>query len=248
MNTTYDSIPSQAARQPRPAAIDDLTLAQRIGRQDHSAFEQLMRRYNGQLFRVARAILKDAADAEDALQEAYLSAYRAIGDFHGTAALSTWLTRIVINQALGRLRSRRRNDVVVAMTPAMRAEPTLQEHFVDERPEQSPEYGALQIQIRRLLENKIDALPVNFRTVFILREVEELTVEETAECLGIPAATVRTRLHRARAQLRESLAVDMDAAAGGIFPFGGTHCDRMVSRVLERLASDCGLRTDLPKK
>jgi RNA polymerase sigma-70 factor, ECF subfamily len=216
-------------------AADDLGLVHRVVRHDRGAFETIMRRHNAKLFRVARAILRNDADAEDALQEAYLAAFRAMDRFQGTAPLSTWLTRIVINEALGRLRKRKRDDVVVGLAGDGRHIPESMEQVLNASSSESPEQMAFQAQMRRLLELKIDALPLAFRTVFIMREVEDMTVEETAECLSIPEATVRTRLHRARAQLRESLALELDAAYGGVFKFDGARCDRVVAGVLERL-------------
>ena len=213
---------------------DDQALVARVLGGDEAAFEQIMRRHNTALFRAARAILRDDADAEDVLQEAYLAAYRHLGEFRGDARLSTWLTRIVINQALGRLRSRRRDEVVVELRGDA-PDDAAHGEAMDEGRVESPETGAMREQLRRLLERRIDGLPVAFRTAFILREVEEMTIEEAAECLGIPAATVRTRAFRARALLRASLAEDMDAATGDVFAFAGTRCDRVVAGVLERL-------------
>ena len=226
-------------------SADEMELVQRIVRHDRGAFEIVMRRYNAKLFRVARAILKNDADAEDALQEAYLAAFKAMDRFEGTARLSTWLTRIVINQALGRLRARKRDEVVVEFAARDRLPSEMPDKFEDPAAPESPERATLQAQWRELLEQKIDALPLIFRTVFILREIDDMTVEETAGCLSIPAATVRSRLHRARAQLRESLAVDMDTVAGGIFPFAGARCDRIVAGVLKRLPPVSGSSEDL---
>jgi len=223
------------ARSADNTAADDAGLVARIVAGDRDAFQQLMRLHNTALFRAARAIVRDDADAEDVLQEAYLSAYRHLAEFRGDARLSTWLTRIVINQALGRLRARRRDNVVALLDdrPAGSAEPM--EQTMDDDPHASPETGAMRAELRRLLEKKIDALPLAFRTAFILREVEEMTIEEAAECLAIPAATVRTRVFRARAMLRESLAQDMDTATADVFAFAGARCDRIVAAVLERL-------------
>ena len=219
---------------PSESLINDAELARQIASNDEAAFETLMRHHNGNLFRVARAILKNDADAEDVLQEAYLAAYRRIGDFRADAKLSTWLTRIVINQALARLRSRRRARVVVPF-----GDLDAEERIRNEREEcgefgSSPEQSAMRGDIRRLLEQKIDELPVAFRTVFVLREVEDLSVDETAACLSIPEATVRSRLFRARGMLRESLARDLDTATGDVFHFGGERCDRIVAGVLAR--------------
>jgi RNA polymerase sigma-70 factor, ECF subfamily len=215
-------------------ALDDAELVRRTARNDEAAFEIIMRRHNGRLFRVARAILKNDAEAEDALQEAYIDAYRNIGKFRGDANLSTWLTRIVINQALGRLRRRKRDGVVVPFAMPQGSEQEHEEGAVADTRTDSPETAAMRADIRRLLEQKLDELPVAFRTVFIMREVEEMTVEETAACLSIPSATVRTRLFRARALLRESLARDVDMASAEVFAFAGERCDRIVARALER--------------
>lgn len=201
---------------------------------DHQAFEALMRRYNGRLFRVARAILKDEADAEDALQDAYLDAYRHMDQFRGDAELGTWLTRIVVNQALMRLRRQKRDGIVVPFGQAD-ADQTHQEKEVPDEQGESPSTATLRAEIRQILERRIDELPLAFRAVFVMREVEDMSVEETAQALSIPAATVRTRLFRARALLRESLARDVDIATGDVFAFLGARCDRIVAAVLARL-------------
>ena len=201
------------------------------------AFESLMRKHNGRLFRVARAILKDDAEAEDALQDAYLDAYRHIEDFRGGSQLSTWLTRIVINQALGRLRKQKRERVVVPFGRRRPGKSSDKQLDLPDEKGESPTNAALRAEVRRMLERRIDELPVAFRTVFVMREVEDMTVEETAACLSIPAATVRSRLFRARALLREALARDMDTATLDVFPFAGQRCDRIVAAVLRRIAN-----------
>jgi RNA polymerase sigma-70 factor (ECF subfamily) len=197
-----------------------------------------MQTHNRRLYRVARSIVCDGAEAEDVLQEAYLAAYRNIGTFQGGAKLSTWLARIVINEALGRLRKRNRAGVIVPFAGRGRDEARGPEEdaMADQTTEQ-PETAAMRAELRRLLERRVDELPAQFRTVFILRDVEEMTVEETAECLDIPAATVRTRAFRARALLRESLARDIDFATVSAFEFAGERCDRIVATVLDRLES-----------
>lgn len=214
----------------------DTDLVRRIRCQEEAAFEALMRRHNGRLFRVARAILKDDAEAEDALQDGYLEAYRRIDDFRGESQLSTWLTRIVINQALMRLRRQKRDRVVVSFGGEPRTERERVALDVADETSESPTNAALRAEVRRILERRIDELPVAFRTVFVMREVEDMSVEETAACLSIPAATVRTRLFRARALLREALARDMDSATVEVFGFAGERCDRIVAGVLARLA------------
>jgi len=226
--------PTPSSRPPKRVFVDDAELVGCIARHDQAAFEILMRRYNGKLFRVARAILKDDAEAEDALQDAYLDAYRHIGEFRGTARLTTWLTRIVINQALLRLRKHKRDRVVVPFEDGRATEPDPSEADVADERSESPPAATLRAEIRRALERRIDELPTAFRTVFVMREVEDMTVEETAECLSIPAATVRTRLFRARALLREALARDMDMATVDVFSFAGERCDRIVAGVLAR--------------
>ena len=196
-----------------------------------------MRRHNRRLFRVARSITKDDRDAEDALQDAYLDAYRHISTFRGGSEVATWLTRIVINQALGRLRKHRREREVVPFTTTTRREDADMNADIVDRSAEPPPAAAWRAEIRRLIERRIDELPLAFRTVFILREVEELSVEETANCLDIPAATVRSRLFRARALLREALARDLDMASGDAFAFAGSRCDRIVAAVFARLTT-----------
>ena len=207
---------------------------QKVAEGQEAAFEAIMRRHNGRLFRVARAILKDDADAEDALQDAYLDAYRHMSDFRGDSQLSTWLTRIVVNQSLMRLRRQKRERVVVPFDGGEHRQQREEVEVADEKAE-SPSQAAMRAEVRRLLEQRIDQLPVAFRTVFVMREVEDMSVEETAACLGIPEATVRTRLFRARALLRESLVRDMDAATADVFGFAGARCDRIVATVLSRI-------------
>ena len=219
--------------QPVPAdAANDDSLVRDVRRGSPTAFGAMMRRYNRRLYRTARAILKDDSLAEDALQEAYLAAFRHMDEFRGDAALGTWLTRIVVNQALQALRRTRRDRVVVPFEESDAQHEALN---VADSPDTGPENMLLRAQTRRLIERSIDALPEGYRTVFVLREVEELTVEETAAALDIPAATVRTRLFRAKARLRESLAQQMDVATQDAFGFDGERCDRIVRTVLDRI-------------
>jgi len=195
-----------------------------------------MRDYNQRLFRVARSILRDDADAEDALQDAYVQAYRKLGDFRGDAELSTWLTRIVINQALMRVRRRRRDQAVVPFD--RHGDDGSKALDVADETAESPSDAALRGEVRKAIERRIDELPEAFRTVFVMREVEDMSARETADCLGIPESTVRTRLFRARALLREKLERDIDTARSNVFGFDGTRCDRIVARVLARLEAD----------
>ncbi|HZD19898.1 MAG TPA: RNA polymerase sigma factor [Burkholderiales bacterium] len=207
-------------------------LAARAAHGDTAAFEALMRRHNRMLFRTARAILRDDAEAEDALQEAYLQAYRSLGSFRGDAQVSTWLARIVANEALQRLRKQTRRADIVPLQPAAAAE---LEQVTDSDMDKAPEMTAARHEMRRVLESQIDALPEAYRAVFMLRAVEELSVEETASVLDLPPATVRTRLFRARSMLREALAQKIDVACEDAFSFAGERCDRVVASVLARL-------------
>jgi len=206
---------------------------------DTAPFEALMRRSNSRLFRIARSILKNDAEAEDALQEAYVHAYRKMADFRGDADVTTWLTRIVINQALMQLRRRKRERTVVPFDNRASDQDIPEVDVADTRAE-SPSDMAFRGEIRRMIERRVDELPVAFRTVFVMREVEDMTVEETAQCLGIPPATVRTRLFRARALLRDSLERDIDTAKAGVFAFAGARCDRIVAGVLARIRASGG--------
>ena len=217
------------------AAATDATLVTLTAAGDHLAFEALMRRYNGRLFRAARAILKDDSEAEDTVQDAYLDAYRHMQDFRGDSHVGTWLVRIAVNHALMRLRKQKRHSVVVSFD---QREPGDSGEIVDQLPDdrnETPTDRILRSEIRQLLERRIDELPMSYRTVFILREVEEMSVEETSAALGIPPATVRTRLFRARALLRQALARDVDVVTGDVFGFAGARCDRMVAAVIARL-------------
>lgn len=210
--------------------LDETDSARRVAGGDTAAFEDLMRRHNPTLFRVARAILRDDAEAEDALQEAYLQAYRTIGGFRGESKLSTWLARIVANEALMRLRKRKRRAAIVPLHASASSD-ELQE-IPDTNMNHTPEVSAQRTEMRLLLEHVIDSLPDDFRAVFVLRAVEELSVEETALVLGIPQPTVRSRFFRARALLRERLAAKVDVACAEAFSFAGERCDRIVATVL----------------
>ena len=218
------------------AATPDLELAQRAAAGETPAFEAIMRRHNQLLFRTARSILKSDVETEDVLQEAYLLAWRAIGDFRADAKLSTWLVRIVINQAFGRLR-RRSAQIIPLDTTMEPIDPEMRLALQDD-PDHSPERSAMRAEVRRLIEARIDLLPEAFRTVFMLRAVEEMSVEEVAAVLELPEATVRTRFFRARGLLREGLSRDVDLGLADAFSFAGERCDRIVAGVLSRLAVD----------
>ena len=217
-----------------PAAdLTDAELARRVASGESAAFEALMRRHNRMLFRAARAILRDDAEAEDALQEAYLQAYRAIGTYRGEAKLSTWFARIVANEALMRLRKQARRAEIVPLQSGALLEAV--DQIPDTDMDKTPERTAQRLEMRRLLEANIDALPDDYRAVFVLRAVEEMSVEETAAVLGIAPATVRSRLFRARSLLREALAAKIDLACEDAFAFAGERCDRIVANVMKKI-------------
>ena len=213
-------------------AEPDLVARARAG--DREAFRAIMARCNQRLFRIARAIVRDEAEAEDVLQEAYVRAFGAIAGFRGEAGIATWLTRIVLNEAHGRLRRRR---VMVDLDELEAAQESAQVlNFPGVARSDGPEADAARAQIRRLLEHAVDALPEPFRLVFILREVEELSVEETASHLGLKVETVKTRLHRARRRLREALDAQLADVMVGAYPFLGVRCERITGAVLRRLS------------
>jgi RNA polymerase sigma-70 factor (ECF subfamily) len=217
--------------------LSDAELAKRVAGKDHGAFRVLMKRHNQMLYRAARSILKNEAEAEDAVQEAYLQAYRAMGDFRGDAKLSTWLVRITVNEAITRLHKHARRAEIIRLEGDDSQDQHSSEDSMNDSPPELPERAALRAETRRLLEAKIDQLPDAFRTVFVLRAVEEMTVEETAAVLGIPEATVRTRFFRAKGMMRESLSREIDLAHGDAFSFAGARCDRITANVLARLAN-----------
>lgn len=190
---------------------------------DREAFARLLRRYNQRVYRIARAVLADDAEAEDAAQEAWVLAWRKLDQFEGRASFAAWLGRIVVREAIGR--SRRRKLVLLDGT---------EEDAMDESTP-DPERGAHLGEARRLLERAIDRLPEHFRTVFVLRAVEELSVAETAASLDLTEETVKTRLHRARRLLREDLTEEIASAGPEVFAFAGDRCDRITAAVLRRV-------------
>ena len=230
----------KAAARPLPdPKAPDVELARLSAGGDTEAFRILMRRHNQKLFRTARAILRDDAEAEEAVQEAWLAAFNGFADFRGDSQLSTWLVRIVANEALGRRRRAKRTAEVSPMSmdeTEMPAEDTR----ADETPGAAPDAQAMRSQMRHLIESRIDKLPDAFRAVFVLRAIEEMSVEETAAALDIPEATVRTRFFRARSLLRVSLSREMDMAVEGAFEFLGVRCDRISDAVIARLGARNG--------
>jgi RNA polymerase sigma-70 factor (ECF subfamily) len=206
-------------------ACGDLAIARRCAQNDEAAIRLVTASNNQRLFRAAWSILKDRCEAEDAVQSTYLKAFASVHLFEGRAALSTWLTRIAINEALGRARSLARRRAALAAEGVMMLD--------DYRPPARPDETVAREQLRRMIEGAVSALPDTFRTVFVLRDVEGLSTDETAEILEIPVATVKTRLLRARRKLKQALAPEVRSALVGTFPFAGADCGRMTQNVIE---------------
>jgi RNA polymerase sigma-70 factor, ECF subfamily len=214
------------------AAADDSELLQSATEGDASAFETLIRRHDRFLYRVARSVLLDDYEAEDVVQETFIKAFKHLGDFRGEARLSTWLTRIALNEAFARKRRRRNTVQLEALQLRTNAQIEPSPMIA---PAQDPELTAAQKQIRKLLERAIDRLPENLRTVFVMRDVEELSTAEAATLLGLGEPTVKTRLHRARRMLREALGDQIAASLNDVFPFERQRCDLLVERVLKQV-------------
>lgn len=210
----------------------DHELLARMRTGDADAFALLMRCNNQRLYRLARGILNDEGEAEEAVQEGYLRAFTHLDSFKGEASLATWLARIVVNEALGR-RRRQRPSVDVADLEHLPADG---DSALAAPTATSPEQIAARREIRRTIERAVDALPDPFRFVFVMRAVEQLSTRETARCLGIPEETVKTRLHRANKALREALSDEFAAIWDDAFPFAGARCDLIVARTLAGLA------------
>jgi RNA polymerase sigma-70 factor (ECF subfamily) len=212
--------------------LPDAKLVQLARQKDSGAFRTIIKRHNRRLYRLARAVTANDSDAEDAVQEAYFRAFTSLDQFRGASSLTTWLSRIVLNEALGRLRRRR---------------PTVDLEVIDHRPpsegqvipfplaspQLDPERTMAQREIQHLLEKAIDDLPEAFRTVLVARVIEEMSVKETADLFGLRVETVKTRLHRARGLLKQALEKHVSALTD-VFPFDGRRCDRMTSLVLQR--------------
>jgi RNA polymerase sigma-70 factor (ECF subfamily) len=214
-------------------AMDDVNLARLITARDEQAVRVVTTRNNQRMFRAAWSILKHRADAEDAVQTAYLRAFAAIGDFEGRSSLSTWLTRIVINEALGRRRSANRRRAQLDGSSVTVLDDYREKLMRGSTSGTSPETELARVQVRRLLEEAISALPADFRLVFVLREIEGMTVEATAAALGLKPATVKTRFLRARRRLREALAPELSAALADSFAFAGGDCEALTERVVQ---------------
>ena len=213
--------------QPRADALDprvspDDAVVARVLAGDRASFEVLMRRHNQRLFRAARAVLRDESEAEDVVQDAWVRAYTHLRQFSGRASFATWLTRIAVHEAYARRRRRARHDSLdhtATLSTSIR----------------SPEDEVGARQVATALEAAIDALPLPYRLAFVLRDLQGLGTTETAACLDVPEATVKTRLHRARGLLRARLDATLDVSSAGVFAFAGRRCDRMVAAVMAKI-------------
>jgi RNA polymerase sigma-70 factor (ECF subfamily) len=210
--------------------LSDEDVVRRVRGGETALFEVLMRRHNQRLYRASRAILRDEAEAEDVMQQAYVNAFTHLDQFQDRASFATWLTRIAVHEALARARRRGRYAEMDAMEESDEAR-----RDRDATPD--PERQAYAAEVRHALEASLDALPLIYRSVFVLRDVEGLNTQEAAECLSVTPEVVKTRLHRARALLREELFDRAGLSARDAFPFLVPRCNRVVAAVLSRLGA-----------
>lgn len=227
------AIRSAAERRGDIDMLDDGALVMLARTRDETAVRTIIKRHNQRLFRTARAIVRDDAEAEDVVQEAYVRAFTHLDSFRGDSALSTWLTRIALNEALARLR--RRRPTVGLDHPDLETGEAGGRILTFPSPMADPEAEADRARMREMLEHAVDGLPEAFRIVFVLREIEEMSTEETAGHLGIRPETVKTRLHRARRLMRLAIEREFAGTLSGAFPFDGARCAHMADRVLARL-------------
>ena len=207
----------------------DEEVVARVKGGETALYEILMRRYNQRLYRAARAILKDEAEAEDVMQDAYVRAFQNLGQFEGRAPFATWLLRIAVNEALGRLRMRRRSQPFAEADENGEISMNISETAAD------PEQNATRAELGHLLEEAVLRLPEAYRAVVVLRDVEELSTAETAEALDLSEENVKVRLHRGHAMVRDMLFERVGSDAKSAFPFMGPRCDRVVAGVFARL-------------
>ena len=226
-------MPQAPAPQTIPAAAGDAELVRRALIRDETAVRAIIKANNRRLYRLARCILRNDGEAEDVVQETYVRAFTHLADFRGDSSLSTWLSRIAMNEALGRLR-RRRASVELSSLPQGALEAQIIQ-FPLMSAAGDPEQSMAQREIQHVVEAAIDELPEPFRMVFITRVVEGMNVEETAEILDLKPETVKTRLHRAHAMLRDNVEKKIGPVVMDAFPFAGRRCDRLTEAVLKRL-------------
>jgi RNA polymerase sigma-70 factor (ECF subfamily) len=216
-----------------PVGSTEAELVRRARERDEAAIRSIMQSNNRKLYRLARGILRNDSEAEDVVQETYVRAFTHLQDFRGDSSFATWLGRIAINEALGRLRRQRANVEWTSLPPGMLEAQIIQ--FPRPAASEDPEKSMAQRQIQHVVEHAIDDLPEAFRIVFITRVIEGMNVEETAEILGLKPETVKTRLHRARAMLRDNVEKKIGPVVMEAFPFAGKRCERLTDAVLKRL-------------
>ncbi len=226
-------MPSTMPTKALPLSIGDAELVRRALARDEAAVRAILQANNRRLFRIARGILRNDSEAEDVVQETYVRALTHLEGFRGDSSLSTWLSRIAMNEAMGRLRGRR-PSLELSSLPQQRPEAEIIQ-FPAPSASSDPEKSMAQREIQEVVEHAIDELPEPFRLVFITRVMEEMNIEETAELLGLKPETVKTRLHRARAMLRENVEKKIGPVILEAFPFAGRRCERLTEAVLKRL-------------
>ncbi|HLX18365.1 MAG TPA: RNA polymerase sigma factor [Bradyrhizobium sp.] len=215
-----------------PATTGDAELVRRARGRDEAAIRLIVQSNNRRLFRLARGILRNDAEAEDVVQETYVRAFTHLDSFRGDSSLATWLSRIAMNEALGRLRRQRPSVEWTSLAPGVLEAQIIQFPL---SAASDPEKTMAQREIQKVVEHAIDDLPEAFRIVFVTRVIEGMNVEETAELLGLKPETVKTRLHRARTMLRENVENKVGPVVMEAFPFAGKRCDRLTEAVLKRL-------------
>ena len=215
------------------SATSDAELIQRARERDEAAIRSIMQSNNRRLYRIARGILRNDGEAEDVVQETYVRAFTHLESFRGDSSLATWLARIAMNEALGRLRRQRPSVEWTTLPPGVLEAQIIQ--FPHSAPSDDPEKSMAQREIQQVVEHAIDDLPEIFRIVFITRVIEGMNVEETADILGLKPETVKTRLHRARTMLRDNVEKKIGPVVMEAFPFAGKRCERLTDAVLKRL-------------
>ena len=213
-----------------PPTLSDLEIVERVKAGETSLFEMIMRRYNQRLFRVVRSILNDDAETEEVMQEAYVRAFEHLRRFEARSQFSTWLTKIALYEAYGRIRKRRKTSQFDDYLEDVMA-----------NTERSPEEQAFHSEMRSLLESAIESLPLDYRTVFTMRDIEGMSTTETAECLELSEENVKVRLHRARATIRRQILEQVGASSSEAFLFLGDRCDRIVRTVMDRTSQTSGI-------
>jgi RNA polymerase sigma-70 factor, ECF subfamily len=213
------------------STLSDGEIVRRVVAGEPALFEVLIRRHNQRVYRVARAVVRDEAEVEDIMQQAYMNAFAHLHQFAERSQFSTWLTRIALNEACAR---RRRHTAVAGARIVSH-----NEHEMDtlRTSQADPEHQAYANELRRVLEHAVDALPSVYRVVFVLRDIEGLTTDETGDSLGLGEEAVKTRLHRARAMIRRAVTAQIGVAAAGGFPFHLSRCDRVVAGVMRHVLS-----------